>query len=192
MKTLAGRVTLLATLACAIVFLVVGAVLIAEVGRRERATLDRELTRHRDAPAGARPARADGPARTPRGRRVRARCCGGARSSTTTSARPGCRSPRPASPTAADWRILRRGRLIVARPLADVEQRISELRRVIAITALLGLLACALAVRLITARALRPLAELRASAAGVSSTRDLTTRVPSRPARPRSTRSRAR
>src|SRR6476619_6428263 len=43
MKTLAGRVTLLATIACAVVFAVVGALLIAEVGRRERATLDREL-----------------------------------------------------------------------------------------------------------------------------------------------------
>ena len=85
--------------------------------------------------------------------------------------------PKAGFSTAAEWRVLRRGRLIVARPLADVEQQITELRRVIAITALLGLLACALAVRLITARALRPLAELRTSAAGVSTTRDLTTRV---------------
>ncbi len=43
MKSLSGRVALLVTVAAALVFVVVGLVLIAEVGRRERATFDREL-----------------------------------------------------------------------------------------------------------------------------------------------------
>jgi signal transduction histidine kinase len=71
------------------------------------------------------------------------------------------------------------GRLLVAGSLADVEARIRDLQRVIALAALLGLLATALAVRALTARALRPLARLRESAARVSTTRDLTTRVES-------------
>ncbi len=175
MKTLAGRVTALATLACAIVFLVVGAVLIAEVGRRERATLDRELT--------ATAARLQAPAR--RGQTAQLERLAGDASVRLVrrgevvydNQRAALPIPKAGFSTAAEWRIVRRGRLIVARPLADVEQQIAELRRVIAIAALLGLLACALAVRLITARALRPLAELRTSAAGVSTTRDLTTRI---------------
>ena len=146
MKTLAGRVTLLATVACAVVFLVVGAVLIAEVGRRERATLDRELS--------ATAVRLQAPAR--RGQTAQLeRLAGDAsvrllrRGEVAFDNRRAAGLPitKAGFSTAADWRILRRGRLLVARPLADVEQRISELRRVIAITALLGLLACALAVR---------------------------------------------
>ena len=175
MKTLAGRVTLLATIACAVVFAVVGALLIAEVGRRERATLDRELR--------ATATRIQGPAR--RGQTAQLdRLAGGAAVLVLrrgvvvySNGRAALPVPRAGLSTADGWREFRRGRLIVARPLAEVEQRISELRRVIAVAALLGLLACALAVRLATAHALRPLQRLRVSAAGVSTTRDLTMRV---------------
>src|SRR4051812_9308585 len=164
MKTLAGRVTLLATIACAVVFAIVGALLIAEVGRRERATFDRELR--------ATATRLQVPAR--RGRTAQLeRLAGDAslrllRRGTVVydnGRAAGLPIPRAGFSTAAGWRQWRRGRLVVARPLADVERRIADLRRVIALAALLGLLACALAVRVATAHALRPLARLRASAA---------------------------
>jgi signal transduction histidine kinase len=69
------------------------------------------------------------------------------------------------------------GRLVVSTPLASLEQRLRDLRRVITLAALAGLLLLALATRALTARALRPLQGLRESAASVSTTRDLTTRV---------------
>jgi len=174
MRTLAGRVTLLATVACAGVFLVVGAVLIAEVGRRERATLDRELR--------ATAIRLQAPARRGQTAQLQ-RLAGGAtvallqRGQVVFSTGAEVPVPKAGLSTRDGWRMARRGKLVVARPLAEVESRISELRRVIAITALLGLLTCALAVRLAVAHALRPLERLRASAASVSSTRDLTTRI---------------
>jgi two-component system sensor histidine kinase PrrB len=79
------------------------------------------------------------------------------------------------------WRVLvrpvRRGALEVAEPLAPVDARIAGLRRDVVIAAILGLLACAVAVRVLCARALAPLQRLRTSAARVSTTRDLTTRL---------------
>ena len=91
------RVTLLATLACALVFVVVGAVLIAEVGRRERRRFDRELR--------ATSARLLVPARRVRTAQLDRLAADASvrvlaprpRSSTTTGARPGCRSRAPAS-----------------------------------------------------------------------------------------------
>ena len=108
MRTLAGRVTLLATLACAIVFVVVGAVLIAEVGRRERATLDRELT--------ATAVRLQAPAR--RGQTAQLERLAGDTSVRLLrrgevvydNQRAALPITRAGFSTAADWRILRRGR----------------------------------------------------------------------------------
>ena len=66
---------------------------------------------------------------------------------------------------------MRRGRLIVARPLALVEDRIGDLQRTIAFAALLGLLATAVVVWFVAARSLRPLATLRDQAASITTTR---------------------
>ena len=111
MKSLAGRVALLVTLAAAAVFAVVGTVLIAEVGRRERATFDRELrataermvARRR---AGGRTAQLD---RLAGDASVRLLTRG--RETYDNRRAPGCRSrkQRPADRDAA------RGRLVVAR-----------------------------------------------------------------------------
>jgi signal transduction histidine kinase len=175
------RVTLFATLACALVFAIVGGVLIAETGRRERASLDRDLR--------ALATRLQAPARrlqTPQLERL-------AGDASVRVVRRGdavydnhaagtLPIPKAGLSTLTDangksWRALRRNRLIVARPLAPTEERIGASRRTIALASALGLLACAAAVWLVTARALRPLSRLRASAAGVSTTRDLTTRI---------------
>src|SRR5262245_50087185 len=125
MKTLAGRVTVLATIACAVVFAVVGGLLIAEVGRRERATLDRELK--------SLATRMQAPAR--RGQTAQLdRLSGGAtvellqRGAVVYSSGTNVPVVGPGLHTVDGSRIIRRGRLIVARPLAEVEQRIAELR----------------------------------------------------------------
>ena len=175
MKSLAGRVALLVTLAAALVFVVIGLVLIAEVGRRERATFDRELR--------ATTERMVVPAR--RGRTAQLdRLAGDASVRLLTRGREtydNLRAPElPISKnglrtvTAEDgssWRVMRRGRLLVARPLALVEDRIGDLQRTIAFAALLGLLATAVVVRFVAARSLRPLATLRDQAASITTTR---------------------
>ena len=121
--------------------------LIAEVGRRERATFDRELR--------ATTERMVVPAR--RGRTAQLdRLAGDASVRLLTRGREtydNLRAPElPISKnglrtvTAEDgssWRVMRRGRLLVARPLALVEDRIGDLQRTIAFAALLGLLATA-------------------------------------------------
>jgi len=172
MKSLAGRVALLVTLAAAAVFAIVGTVLIAEVGRRERATFDRELR--------ATDERMVTPARRNRTAQLD-RLAGDASVRLLTRGRETYDNRRaPALPisknglrtvTAEDgssWRVMRRGRLLVARPLALVEDRIGDLQRTIALAALLGLLATAAAVRFVAARALRPLATLRDQAATIT------------------------
>jgi signal transduction histidine kinase len=197
-RTLTGRVTLIVTVAAAVILAAVAVVAITEVSRRERAALDRELRTTADrlaTPAKraiAAPRLADRPqsplAALPGTLSVRLTRRGdvvyddlrapgvplpGTNGVTTVSDKSG-----------AHWRVLSRtvrpraqGRLVVSTPLAPLEQRLRDLRRVIAFAALAGLLLLALAARTLTARALRPLQGLRESAASVSTTRDLTTRV---------------
>lgn len=198
MRTLSGRVTLIVTLAVAAVLVVVGAVLVAELGRRERATFNREL---RAAAARAeQPARrALGAAGLPAQERALQRAAGDfslrlvRRGEVVHDDLRAYEVPIPArtgastvtSGTGERWRVIVRtvrprseGRLVVAGSLSRVEERVDELRRTIALAFALGLLACALAVRLLTALTLRPLGRLREGAAAVTTTRDLTTRVP--------------
>jgi two-component system, OmpR family, sensor histidine kinase PrrB len=197
-RSLAGRVALLVTVAAALVLAAVAVVAIAEVSRRERAALDRELRTTGDrlvTPARraiAAPRLADRPqsplATVPGTLSVRLTRRGEVVFDDLRA--PGVPLPDANGVTTATdeagahWRVLVRtvrprvqGRLVVSAPLAPLEQRLRDLRRVIALTALAGLIALALAARTLTARALRPLQRLRDRAAGVSSTRDLTTRV---------------
>jgi len=197
-RTLAGRVALIVTVAAALVLAAVAVVAITEVSRRERAALDRELrTTSARLVAPARKAIA-APRLAERPRSPLATVPG------TLSIRlmrrgelvfDDERAPGVPLPTAtglstvtddsgAHWRVLAQtvrprvqGRLVVSTPLAPLEQRLRDLRRVIALAALAGLILLAVATRTLTARALRPLQRLRESAAGVSTTRDLTTRV---------------
>ena len=194
MRTLAGRVTLLTTLAAALVFAVVGALLLPEVGRRERATVDRGLqaTATRLQPTARRALLARGLGaqldRGSGGLAVRLVADGettyddGRADGVPIPANTGLTTVQSAN--GKPWRVIVRsvrpriaGRLVIAAPLADVQARISDLQRTIALAAALGLLVTALAVRVLTVRALRPLGRLRESAARVSSTRDLTMRV---------------
>jgi signal transduction histidine kinase len=174
-KSLAGRVTVLVTVAAAVVFVIVGALLIAEVGRRERATFDRELR--------ATVNRMIAPARRDRTAQLE-RLAGDASVRLLQRGQVQYDDLRaPSLPVPANglrtlaagdgtrWRVLRRGRLVVARPLAVVEERIDGLQNAIAIASLLGLVVTALLVRLVAARSLRPLSALREQAAGVSTTR---------------------
>ena len=196
MRTLAGRVTLIVTLAVAAVLAVVGAVLISEVGRRERTTFTRELR--------AAAARAEPPARRAllgAGSPDRALERAVGEFSVRLTRRgavvyddlgaPDVPIPsRNGLSTVTDgagdrWRVVvrtvrprREGRLVVSGSLAAVEARIADARRTIALAFVLGLVVCAVAVRVLTALTLRPLGRLREGAAAVSSTRDLTTRVP--------------
>ena len=175
MKSLAGRVALLVTLAAALVFVVIGLVLIAEVGRRERATFDRELratTERMVVPARrGRTAQLD---RLAGDASVRLLTRGGEtydnlRAPELPISKNGLRTVR--AEDGSSWRVMRRGRLLVARPLALVEDRIGDLQRTIAFAALLGLLATAVVVRFVAARSLRPLATLRDQAASITTTR---------------------
>jgi signal transduction histidine kinase len=174
-RSLAGRVTLLVTLAAAAVFVAVGALLVAEVGRRERSTFDRELR--------ATVNRMVTPARRNRTAQL-ARLAGDASVRLLVRGQVDYDDGRaPPLPVPANglrtlraedgsrWRVQRRGRLVVARPLAVVEDRIDALQRTIAVAALLGLLATALAVRIVAARSLRPLSALRDQAATITTTR---------------------
>ncbi len=196
MNTLAGRVTLIVTLAVAAVLVVVGAVVISEVGRRERTAFNRELR--------AAATRAEPPARRAllldgRPNRALERAVGQFSVRLTRAGEvvyddlgaPGVPIPprtgvaTVAGGTGERWRVIvrvirprREGRLVVAGSLAAVEDRIADTRRTLALAFGLGLAACALATRLLTARTLRPLGRLREGASAVTSTRDLTTRVP--------------
>ncbi len=198
MRTLSGRLTLLVTLVMAVVLAAVAVVAVTEVARRERASLDRELRSSADrlaAPARRAIAaprlaeRPQSPLATVPGT-LSVRLLRGGEVVFDDLRAPGV--PVPAAnglTTVTDdagghWRVLARtvrpraqGRLVVSTPLAALEQRLRDLRRVIALAALAGLIACALAVRRLATRALRPLNRLRESAASVSTTRDLTTRV---------------
>ena len=198
MRTLTGRVTLIVTVAAALVLAAVAVVAITEVSRRERAALDQQLRTTADrlvTPAKraiATPSLADRPqsplATVPGTLSVR--LARGGEVVYDDSRAPGV--PLPIADglstvedgDGAHWRVLVHtvrprvdGQLVVSTPLAPLEQRLRDLRRVLALASLAGLLLLALAARTLTARALRPLQGLRESAATVSTTRDLTTRV---------------
>jgi len=197
-RTLAGRVTVLVTAATALVLAAVAVVAVTEVARRERAALDRELRTTADRLAAPARRAVAAPRLAERPQRPLASLPG---TLSVRLARRGelvyddLRAPGVPLPGAnglstvtddagARWRVLVRtvrpraqGRLVVSTPLAPLEQRVRDLRCVIALAALAGLILCALAARRLTASALRPLQRLRASAAGVSTTRDVTTRV---------------
>ncbi len=183
--TLAGRVTLVVIAAVAVVLAAVGAALVAAVDAREHDATDRQL--RAAATRLAQPARRAiaAPRLPPAALRTAA---GGVAVRVLSGGElvydDGRAPALPASPglaTASGWRVLvrrvRGGSLEVAAPLAPVEDRIASLRRDVLVAAILGLLACALAVRILAARALEPLSGLRESAARVSTTRDLTTRL---------------
>jgi two-component system, OmpR family, sensor histidine kinase PrrB len=197
-RSLASRVALAAAVGAAVVLVVVGVALIAAVAARERSATDRDL---RQAAA-----RLFGPARRLLNRpRLRAvvpppllQGAGGLRvrvsdgTAVVFDSRTGPALPAPqvagletVSAGGQRFRVLTRGvRLLrpgwlqVVAPLAPVDARVAALRRDVIVAVLAGLAAIAAAVWLLAARALRPLGELRAAAARVSSTRDLTTRLP--------------
>ncbi len=198
MRTLSGRVALIVALAGAAVFVVVGAVLIAEVGRQERASLDRDLRATADRLAAPARRAVATPRLAERPQSPLASLPGTLSVRLTRRGRviyDDLRSPGVPVPEAnglstvtddggEHWRVLvrtvrpkARGRLVVSTPLAPLDRRVSGLRRVVLVAELAGLLVLALVTRLLTARALSPLQGLRASAATVSTTRDLTTRV---------------
>jgi two-component system sensor histidine kinase PrrB len=192
-RTLAGRVTLVVTLAAAVVLAAVGAVLVADLSRREHAATDRELqaAAARLAQPARRVVRFPALAARPAGPLVRA--AGGVGVRVLRDGRPVLddgRAPDLAVPaanglaTVAGWRVLTRavgarGRLVLAAPLGPVEARVRDLRRDVILIGLAGLLALALIVRAVAARALAPLQRLRESATRVSTTQDLTARLDS-------------
>jgi signal transduction histidine kinase len=197
-RTLSGRVALIVALAGAAVFVVVGVVLIAEVGRQERASLDRDLRASADRLAAPARLAVATPRLAERPQSPLASLPGTLSVRLTRRGRviyDDLRSPGVPVPEAnglstvtddsgLHWRVLARtvrpkarGRLVVSTPLAPLERRVSGLRRVVALAELAGLLVLALVTRLLTARALSPLQGLRSSAAQVSTTRDLTMRV---------------
>jgi hypothetical protein len=182
-KTLAGRVTLIVTLAVVAVWVVVGAVALAEIGRRERSTFDRELL--------AATTRAELPAREalrPGGSldRVIERTVGPFSVRVTLRGTvvyddlgavgvpippaDGIRTVRSGS--GERWRVVVRaipsrfqGRLVVSGALTAVEERIADTRRTLALAFAFGVLACGLVVPFLTARTLLPLRLLRERAA---------------------------
>ncbi len=187
-RTLRGRVAALAFLTAAVVLAAVGTVVVASFAERERETLDRRLV---EAPPGPllRPV---GPASPATARRLAtegefARVVTGDR--VILSAETPARLPLPPGPglrtvkaDGASFRVSARargGRLVeVGTDLAPLEDRVSGLRNRVIVLSTLGAVLCGFAAWWLAGLALRPLALLRAAAAKVSTTRDLSTRLP--------------
>jgi two-component system sensor histidine kinase PrrB len=179
------------TLAAAVVVAAVGALVVADLTRREHAATDRELraAAARLAQPARRAVRIPALAARPAGPLVRA--AGGVSVRVLRDGRTvfdDGRAPDVPVPaadglaTVAGWRVLThaagaRGRLVLAAPLGPVDARVRDLRRDVVLIALAGLLALALIVRAVAARALAPLQRLRESATRVSTTHDLTARL---------------
>ena len=201
-RSLRGRVALLATLAVAVVLLLVGATAVASFAERERARIDDELAQR---PAGAlvralgRPDRqrvppppgVEGPelgppALRPEGEYIR--LIGGSQVVRAVDAPAGL--PRPEGPGLAtleagggSYRSLTRavpggGLLEVGRDLGPSEERIASLRNRLLLLGGLGVVLVGGLSWWLAGLALGPLRPLRAAAGRVSTTRDLSTRLP--------------
>jgi signal transduction histidine kinase len=199
-RTLRGRAALAATVTVAVVLVVLAVALVAGVAASERAALDRDLR--------ARAARLLGPARMAvRRPRVPPRLQRSAAPFAAAEATlvqvydgegivfdnaagpagfpaPRREGVRTVEVAGESWRAISLdlgppgARLQVATSLAPSEARAARMRRDALLAVLLGAVACALAVRGLTRLALRPLGDLQAGAARVSTTRDLTARLP--------------
>jgi signal transduction histidine kinase len=187
-RTLRGRVAALAFLTAAVVLAVVGTVVVASFSDREHETLDRRLV---DLPPG-RVLRPFSPAvptdgHDPGGGDEFARVLSGRR--VVMSAETPTRLPLPTGPglrtVTADgtrFRVAARERgdrlVEVGTDLGPLEERVDGLRNRVILLSALGAALCGLAAWWLAGLALRPLAGLRAAAARVSTTRDLSTRLP--------------
>jgi signal transduction histidine kinase len=199
-RTLRGRAALAATVTVAVVLVVLAVTLVAGVAGSERAAVDRDLR--------TRAARLLGPARQAVRRprvppRLQRRAAPFAAAEATLVQvydgdrlvfdnaagpagfpAPAAEGVRTVEAGGGSWRAIALdlgppgARLQVATSLAPSEARAARMRRDALVAVLLGALACALAVRGLTRLALRPLGALQAGAARVSTTRDLTARLP--------------
>jgi two-component system sensor histidine kinase PrrB len=203
LRTLRGRVAALAFLAAALVLAAVGTVVVASFAERERETFDRRLSERPPnsllRPFGA-PFPRSGPPRPgagePRLERAPgltaegefARVLAGDRVVVAAQAPPGL--PPPSGPglrtvevDGTRFRVATRPRgadrlVEVGADLGPLDDRVAGLRNRVIVLSALGALLCGLAAWWLAGVALRPLAALRAAAAKVSTTRDLSTRLP--------------
>jgi len=194
--TLRGRLALAATLATAAVLLVVVVAVVAAFAARERAATDRTLaTQAARLEAPARFALQAPPGHIPRGlARQAARLLAGSGTGVRVRGRDGIvfdngEGPETTAPlgyaSRDGWRVLTRAlgggaTLQLAVPEADAKARVAHVRTIAIVAGALGVLGCAVLVYAVAGVALRPLGVLRAGAARVSTTRDLTARLPER------------
>jgi signal transduction histidine kinase len=203
-----ARVTVAATAAAALVFAVGGVLTVASFADRERSSLDRELQRRAEGPGGRivapppgsrRPGRPPAPLLAETGRFARVIVNGSIVQEAGDL--PGADFPLPDGPglatVEANGRKWRTFTIEPPRPpqrsegpaelapqvqfavdLDPVEDRISEMRTRVALISAAGVAAAALVAWLLGNLALRPFARLRSAVAGVSTTRDLSRRVP--------------
>jgi len=202
-RSLRGRVTVAATVAVAIVLAVAGILTVATFASNERNSVDRDLERRaegalrRFGPRGDEPLPIERPAPPPPlsagsgdftrvispGGRVAIQA-GDVPSEGFPLTEPGFATIRAGG---GRWRVLTvegdgpgppGARLQLATDLEPTEDRIASLRTRVIVVAVGGILVAALVSRWIAALALQPLSRLREAVAGVTTTRDLSRRLP--------------
>ena len=202
--SLRARVTLVATLAVALALGVSGVIIVASFASHERSSVDRDLRartplRELRVPAPG-PGIERGPPGPPRalseGSGSFVRVLSGKQVLTQEGDVPAEGFPVPPDEgletvraDGREWRTLtvaprgppgRRAhaRIQVAQDLSPVEERIDDLRLRVVVIALIGVLMAALLAWWLAGPALRPLTRLRSGVASVSTTRDLSQRLP--------------
>jgi two-component system, OmpR family, sensor histidine kinase PrrB len=202
--SLRARVTLVATLAVALVLGISGVIIVATFASHERSSLDRDLEQRTPArefrlprpPPGVERGPPGPPPALSEGSGSFVRIVAGKRVLTQAGDVPEAGFPVPEGDgfdtvhaAGRDWRtltIVPRGpvgragdaRLQVAQDLSPVEERIGDLRLRVLVIALIGVVMAALLAWWLAGPALRPLTRLRGGVARVSSTRDLSQRLP--------------
>jgi two-component system sensor histidine kinase PrrB len=199
-RSLRARVTLAATGAVVLVVAVAGILIVTTFAQRERSRLDRQLQNRVDNPVFTMPVLPPGPpsgvpgppefaqgtgtfTRVYRGRRLLFEA--GDVPSTEIPLPPPNGRPRTVRIDGRDYRTVAQrrgpfgGRIVqVAADLSPEQSRIGELRDRVIVISLLGALLAALLVSWLVGFALRPLRRLREAVAGVSTTSDLSRRLP--------------
>jgi two-component system, OmpR family, sensor histidine kinase PrrB len=199
-RSLRARVTLAATGAVVLVVAVAGILIVTTFAQRERSRLDRQLQNRVDnpvftmpAPPPAPPRGVPGPPELSEGTGTFTRVYRGRRlvfeagdvPSAEIPLPPPNGQPRTVRIDGRDYRTVAQrrgpfgGRIVqVAADLSSEQSRIGELRDRVIVISLLGAVLAALLVSWLVGFALRPLRRLREAVAGVSTTSDLSRRLP--------------
>jgi two-component system sensor histidine kinase PrrB len=199
-----SRVTIAATAAVGIVLILGGVLTVTGFASRERSSLDHELERRAQGPAGREPERPGfGDERPPPGGRpggppgllaesgtfVRVISAGNVVQSAGDVPTQGFPIPKgtgfeTVKAAGHSWRTLTVSRgpegtqVQFAADLAPTEDRIESMRTRVALISGVGVVVAAIVASLLSGLALEPLSRLRRGVSGVSSTRDLSRRVP--------------